>query len=954
MSRFAAWRAAIRIARRDALRHKGRSALVLAMIALPIFGVAAADITIRSTEPSQAQELRRAYGEADARVSLPQSGLWTRPIHQNPEGWDASPAKSRRDPDVAREARPRPGERPDIPAALPRNSRHLSDQRASIRVRTKHGVDRLHVRELKAADPMAKGIMTLLRGRFPTGTDEVAATQAFLDSSGLKIGSSVRLVDGGRSYRITGAYELPGSLDGKQLNALPGAVIHSDGFKPNDGVDAVGYLVAVPGDYTWDMVKETNTHGYLVKSKAVLLNPPPHSEVPLFQREPAMAGTTGTGVSDQALLLTIAITVVSLAILEICLLAGPAFAVGARRQRRQLGLIGAQGGDRRHIRSVVLSGGLVIGVTAAVLGLALAVAATALARPLLEQRLHGRFASFDLPPLELAGIAALAVLTGLLAALFPAIAAARQSVLASLTGRRGVRHTGRVLPIVGVVAVGVGVAVAVAGGTMTDRVEVVGVGSGIAELGLVALTPFLVGLFGRLGRVLPLSPRLALRDAVRNRGRTAPAVAAVLAAVAGSVAVATYTASADQQRRDEYAPSAPHGVVSVQMERGSGRTADRVGDAVERQLPVTGRADVGLLSVGGKNCGGISGGGGRCGGVAVLVPERNACPLHFGKGEKLSAAGRQQAMKSWQCNPPEPPETPMMSGSGALVGGTDVLKALGVEDRRAYAALERGDAVAFSRTPVKDGSITLAVFKKEEDYFNHIDGDGTGAAKKADRVLSLPAHRLRGQDATYGINVLLPPSAVAGAGLDSKHFGAYFTTGRLPTDAEMQAVESAFTELDVNPILYVEKGYRSVGGNVLLALTVFAALVTLGAAGIATGLAQADAEPDLRTLAAVGAGSRVRRTLSGFQCGLIAAMGVVLGTAAGLVPAIGLRKAEERKALADYAETLGNGWGLKPHMAIAIPWETIAGLLLVVPLGAALLAALVTRSRIPLLRRGEG
>jgi len=34
-----------------------------------------------------------------------------------------------------------------------------------------------------------------------------------------------------------------------------------------------------------------------------------------------------------------------------------------------------------------------------------------------------------------------------------------------------------------------------------------------------------------------------LRDAVRNRGRTAPAVAAVLAAVAGTVAVATYAAS---------------------------------------------------------------------------------------------------------------------------------------------------------------------------------------------------------------------------------------------------------------------------------------------------------------------------------------------------------------------------------------------------------------------------
>lgn len=49
---FHSWRAAIRIARRDAWRSKGRSALVLAMIALPILGVSGLDLTIRSSELS--------------------------------------------------------------------------------------------------------------------------------------------------------------------------------------------------------------------------------------------------------------------------------------------------------------------------------------------------------------------------------------------------------------------------------------------------------------------------------------------------------------------------------------------------------------------------------------------------------------------------------------------------------------------------------------------------------------------------------------------------------------------------------------------------------------------------------------------------------------------------------------------------------------------------------------
>ena len=87
--------------------------------------------------------------------------------------------------------------------------------------------------------------------------------------------------------------------------------------------------------------------------------------------------------------------------------------------------------------------------------------------------------------------------------------------------------------------------------------------------------------------------------------------------------------------------------------------------------------------------------------------------------------------------------------------------------------------------------------------------------------------------------------------------------------------------------LTVEQGWVDENGLVLLALTVFAGLVTIGAAGIATGLAQADAEADLKTLAAVGAPPSVRRMLSGFQCGLVAAMGVVLGSAAGVLKGIG-------------------------------------------------------------------
>lgn len=56
-----------------------------------------------------------------------------------------------------------------------------------------------------------------------------------------------------------------------------------------------------------------------------------------------------------------------------------------------------------------------------------------------------------------------------------------------------------------------------------------------------------------------------------------------------------------------------------------------------------------------------------------------------------------------------------------------------------------------------------------------------------------------------------------------------------------------------------------------------------------------------------------------------------------------------------YQEALDNGWGgagdAPPYVPIVVPWETLAALLVAVPLGAALLAALVTRSRGALARR---
>lgn len=940
------WRAAVRIARRDAWRFKGRSILVLAMIALPILGVSAADITIRSSQLSTEQSLARDIGAADARLS--DAGYEGQPVYQAPDGHNVALT----DENSAGHLVPG-GDRTDvdIPAVIPAGAKTLKDSVGTGKIHTKYGLLDVRIRELRASDPAAAGIMELDRGRFPAAPDEVIATNAFLGTSGLHVGSSVSARDLATKYKIVGAYDLPGDLKATQLNALPDSFLAplAKALKAA-GRDGPGtkstYLVALDGGFTWNMVKAANAQSVLVHSRAVSLDPPADSAVPLFVKYPDWNQDYNGSTAERAALLAVAATIIGLAMLEICLLAGPAFAVGARRSRRQLGLVGANGGDRRHIRAIVLSGGLVIGVAAAVIGTVLGLALTFALREPLEQYTGARFGGISVRPLELLGIGLLAILTGLLAAVVPAIVASRQSVLAALTGRRGVRHANRVLPVLGLAAVCLGVGVAVFGSMKTDNVLAVGGGSAIAELGVVALTPTLVGLFGRLGGWLPLSPRLALRDAVRNRGRTAPAVAAVLAAVAGTVAVATYSASSDLEKRDGYEARAPYGVAAVSIEREQGRDLDAVRAAVGMRFPVSSRADVDRLVVGRKTCTMYRDNPG-CGRAEMVLPAANACPTDGPDSEtKYSVAERRKLSKDWRCDRSYH-SSAISTDSDVLVGDAGLLHALGIRDTGAEQALAAGHTVLFDKHYVEKNRLTFRIVQDSSKPVAE-GQEPVGPLK------SFPTYVAKDGTESYGVRAVMTPATAQAAGLQTVPYGSFFVNDRVPSSKERQALDEDLARLGADPGLYVEQGYVSDNSVILLALTVFAGLVTIGAAGIATGLAQADAEPDLKTLAAIGADPRVRRTLSGFQCGVVAVMGVVLGSAAGVLPAIGLRKAEERQQLKFYQDALDRGWGgmgAPPHVPIVVPWATLAALLVAVPLGAALLAALVTRSRTSLSRR---
>ncbi|MFG1805487.1 FtsX-like permease family protein [Streptomyces sp. NPDC049040] len=931
------------------------------MIAVPIIGVSAADVTIRSSQLTTGQKITRELGAADARLS--DAGEGPQPVYQEPVDGGVIPVHRKEDRTAATVGAAvvdggvsavggDVDAAVDSRTALPAGAHWLSDTNGYAPILTKYGLLDVEIRELKAGDPIAAGITHLDKGRFPKAMDEMSATTAFLKSSGLHIGSKVRVRGYDRTYRIVGAYELPSQLDSTQLNALPGAFIapyQANLDAAEKVVDSVraSYLVSMPGDFTWQMVKQANTLGVVVDSRAVRENPPARADVPIYQVDPNIFELAYDGGDTRAAAVAAAATIVGLSMLEICLLAGPAFAVGARRSRRQLGLVGANGGDRRHIRAIVISSGLVIGAAAAVVGTLLGVVLTQLLRGTLEDYNGSRFGGLNLRPLELAGIGGLAVLTGVLAAIVPAVSASRQSVLASLTGRRGVRRANRFLPAAGLFLLCLGVAVVFYATTHDDTSLTAVGGAALAEIGLVMMTSAIVGAFGRLGRWLPLTPRLALRDAVRNRGRTAPAVAAVLAAVAGSVAVATYSASQAQEERQAYQAQLPHGVVAVSA-WGDG-TADlgRVRAAVAKNYPVTGRVDVARIYAGPPACATQSGAQ-DCGSVQPVMPAANRCPSSGPRGvHGLSTAQREALVNDWRCDVSGRPAAISVEG-GILVGGPGVLHALGIRDAAAEQQLARGGTVLFDRAYADHGALKVKIIT------DSAEAPEDGSEPKGP-VKTLPA-LLAADHQSYGVTAVVPQKAADAAGLTTTPAGSYFTTSTMPSGAQRQALNNDVAKIGTRAQVYLERGYTGRDGVILLALTLFAGLITIGASGITTGLAQTDAEPDLRTLAAIGANGRMRRTLSGFQCGVVALMGVVLGSVAGVLPAVALRRADRHRRWADYHRAITEGWGgaTVPHVPVAVPWGTLAMLVVLVPLGAGLLAALVTRSRPDFARRAEG
>ncbi|SCL51314.1 putative ABC transport system permease protein [Micromonospora citrea] len=892
------WWAALRIARREARRARGRTALVLAMITLPVLVLTFTAVSWDMSDLTRAERNDRQLGTADAEL------LWVArgPVFQDAwgEGW-GSPGDNLVPAGPVTAAQ--------VTALLPAGSRVVPLRRwvafdARVGERVVGGVTG---REVDLADPLGRGLARFHSGRAPAGPDEIAASPAALRRLDVRPGGTVTSGDGARSWRVVGVAEYPDDL-GPVVTLYPST--EGRAAEPESS-----WLVDLPGGVDEALFRRLNEQGVVVRART----PAP----PSGTGSPPFATSTGMDVEG----MSVSVLVGGLGLLEVVLLVGPAFAVGVRRRRRDLALVAVAGGDDAHLRRIVLADGVVLGALGAATGVTLGVAAAFAGRPLVEQHLYGaRFGGYRCWPEALVAIAAVAVLTGVLAALAPAWAAARQDVVAGLAGRRVPPAHRRRWPVAGL-ALTVGGAALAAFGAARTAPAVLLVGLILGELGLVLATPTLVGLLARLGRSLPLAPRIALRDASRNRSSAAPAISAVMAAVAGSVAVGAYLAS-DRARSDAmYAPSLPPGTVLVTLpEDGADPAPDRRGGRPNlEQVAGSARDHLGartVVPVAEARCGV---GADPCSVSPVLPPER-ACPWPSRDG--LGRAEQRRALADARCTGDHAPYGTYFQ---AVVDDGTVLPALTgagpAEVAAATAVLRAGGVVVTDPRYVVDGRVDVVVARSGPD--GSVAPPPTTVDGYAFRT-GLGAQRL-----------LVSPQAADRLGLTAHPVGWAVSADGAPGEERQERFRTALRPFGVQ-LEFESGGSGDDERPALLLLAAAAGVITLGAAGMATGLAAAEGRADLSTLAAVGAAPGLRRLLSLCQAGVIAVSGSVLGIGAGLGSAVIILTALNRR----YAEM----WPVQDPYPVLVPWATL-GVLLVVPLVAMLGAGLFTRSRLPVERR---
>jgi putative ABC transport system permease protein len=340
------------------------------------------------------------------------------------------------------------------------------------------------LRAMNPRGPYAGPMLKLVSGRYPVGSRQVAVTSTVASALNLHVGSTWRL--GATTREVVGIVENPQSLLDAFALVAPGQV-------------------ATPTQVTILFDRTSTALGSL---NHFVAQPPPAQK----------------GISSPA---TLVVLVDALGLILIGLVSIAGFTVIAQRRLRSLGMIRALGATDRHVRSVVRTNGLLVGVTSVVAGSVLGLVVWIFYRPDLQSTQHHVIAMWHLPWLSIVAALVLGLLTPVLASSRPGRSVARVPVVAALAGRPATPKNVSRTALPGVVTLIVSfLLLGDAARSNGNSALPLLLGFLALAVGVVLLSPTFIASLAGIRRA-PLPVRLATRDMVRYRARSASTLAAI-------------------------------------------------------------------------------------------------------------------------------------------------------------------------------------------------------------------------------------------------------------------------------------------------------------------------------------------------------------------------------------------------------------------------------------------
>lgn len=860
----------LRVERRELVRQRGRTLLVLALVAVPVAAVVGGATLARITEPTVEERRARAFGQADLRIELGASATRAAELrgiittHAS-----LPPAAGQVDDDASV---PPPGAAPRSAAAEPTDGPQLQllftgSERVSVPGRSVYA--RVVTVEPAAAGlGLADGIVRLVSGRAPANAGEVALSPVVLAALGRAPGDTVTLAYGPNRV-ITGVVVDPEELAQPLVLRARAHVEHGGRtialLAP--GRDVPTPASTSPPDRARTSVNGPSETGALPESRAAIDidSLAARIEAAGFTVERAAAKEDGGGG-----LVPLAFVAGAIGFFEAALVIAAAFAVGLRRRRYEIGLLGAAGAPSGAILGAVLIATVALAAGGGVLGALLGALAAAAAHPFLDGWNGRENGPFELALHHLLGAILLGVFAALAAVAVPARTAARVPVGEALGSTRPPTAPARPWLVAGTLVGAAGIALLAIGPLASVQLVAVGVIAGpiLGTVGCGLASPWLLERFALRAAPLPLAPRLAIRDAGRFRARNGPVVAAVLAAMSVSVAAAVLVASVEAAL-DTFPAVLRDDQILVE-----GPAAETVAARLAAELPCVGRTPLRAVYAQGEPlrvrpgpevASGTASAWIACGGPELL------CALGAATDARAFAEGTEAAGPLFVVEVPSRPRE-----NGGAEPGRAVLETW--RSRRSVATL-RTQPVAVTQ------HVATPRFVLAEDALAAL---GTEAGPPLGSAVVPWLLRLEGPVRMEDLE-----------------------------RARRLAAESPGTTVDAASL-----HARPARGAYTAALVV-CSLTALVVVLVAVALSASESAADARILHAVGAGPRQIRSQAGLRAAYLALLGALLGIPAGILTSFALVRA------ANFPLTILLPWGdlalstlALPAAAFAMAWTT--------------------------------